>query len=740
MRPVRLRALRALAAPAVILPILLMTTLAAVEVFEARIIDKNSGKPIANAEVTILGHPGERFTDADGKVAWSPAPPPPFEVLVILPGGVFMKPILVERLPSSGAIDLAVESMLNESVTVAAGAAPSIETTPASGTTLLTASEIQTRAPVNLTQALENVAGVSSVSEGQAAVPAVRGFASGRTLILIDGARVTSERRVGPSATFLDPFVLESVEVSRGPGSVAYGSDAFGGVISARTRRVAPGSPLGFRFTGSLGAGTPEARGGFEVTKGVRRGSILFQAHIRDFDDYRSPEGDVPNSGSRDQGFLVRGEHALGRGILSAGWQSDFGRDVERPRNNSNVVRFYYPTEDSHRMTIGYELLRARGFERVSLTGFYGRSAVVTDQDRFATATTPRTIERADVAAQDYQVRVLGERGIKGTHLEFGADVNGRFGLEAIDSTVFYDSAGELARTESTVSVEDARRNDTGVFVSAQLPLSPRVLLAGGIRGDLVTDRNSGGFFGDRSTSTGDASGYGSVTLSLHRISVSGQVARGFRAPTLSDRYFRGPSGRGFITGNPDLDPETSLQFDTAVRVTGERWRAAFYAFHYRISDLIERYEDEPDFFFFRNRGRSRVRGIEIEGQGDLGRGFTLELAGQITRGRALEDDEYLDTIPAASASAQLRKQLIARGFAQVRVGVYARDTRPGPTERLTPGYAVVDASTGWKFSDRLEIRVLGRNLLDKDYLMSPDTRTVLAPGASVVGMVLAKF
>jgi hemoglobin/transferrin/lactoferrin receptor protein len=713
---------------------------AANNTFEARILEKSTGRPIVNAEVTILGHPGERFTDADGRVTWKPAPPPPFELLVVLPGGVFTKPVLVERLPETGPLDVLVESMLNESVTVAAGAAPSIETTPASGTTLLTASEIQTRAPANLTQALENVAGVSSVSEGHAAVPAVRGFAAGRTLILIDGARVASERRIGPSATFLDPFALESVEVSRGPGSVAYGSDAFGGVISARTRRVAPKSPLGFRFVGTLGAGTPEVRGGVEVARGLERGSVLVQAHLRDFNDYRSPEGDVENSGATDTGFLVRGEHALGAGIISASWQSDFGRDIERPRNNSNVVRFYYPTEDSHRMTVGYESLRMWGFERLSLTGFLGASSVVTDQDRFATPTSPRQIERADVSARDYQVRFLGERTVRGAHVEFGSDVSGRFDLEAIDSTIFYDPSGATSRTDSTVSVENAHRNDTGLFVSAQIPVSPRVMVAGGARVDRVVARNTGGYFGDRSTTNAAGSGYGSVTLSVKRVSISGQVARGFRDPTLTDRFFRGPTGRGFITGNPDLEPETSLQFDTAVRFTGERWRWAFYAFHYRIYDLIERYEAEPDFFYFRNRGRARVRGIEVESQGDLGRGLTLELAAQITRGRALDDDAWLDMMPAESVSVQLRKQLSTKGFAQVRAAAFARDDRPGPTEREIPGYAVVDVAGGWKLFSQLEFRVLGRNLLDKDYFVSADTRTVLAPGASVLGMVLAKF
>lgn len=709
-------------------------------VFEARIVEKATGRPVPNAEVTILGHPGERFTDSDGRLTWQPAPPPPFELLVVLPGGRFMKPVLVERLPNAGPLVIEVEALVSESVTVSAGAAPSIETTPASGTTLLTAMEIQTRAPTTVTQALENVAGVSSVSEGHASVPAVRGFAAGRTLILLDGARVTSERRVGPSATFLDPFVLESLEVSRGPGSVAYGSDAFGGVISARTRRVAPGSPLGFRFIGSLGAGTPERRAGVEIARGVKRGSVLFQAHVRSFDDYRSPQGDVFNSGSRDQGFLARAEHALGPGILSTAWQSDFGRDIERPRDNSRTVRFYYPIEDSHRFTIGYEMLKPWGLERLSFTGFLGSYANVTDQDRFPTATGPRDIERADSRANDFQVRVLGERTVLRSHVEFGLDLNGRYDLEALDQRLTFDLSGQHLDTITNVSIENAHRVDAGIFASVQVPVVERVLLAAGGRTDRITSQNTGGFFGDRSTSHGAFSGYGSVTLSLDRWSLSGQIARGFRDPVLSDRYFRGPSGRGFITGNPDLDPETSVQLDAALRYTGRRWRAAFYAFHYRIADLVERYEAEPDFFFFRNRGRARVRGVEIESQGDFGRGVTLELAAQLTSGRALDDDAFLDTIPAASVSAQVRKQLTTKGFAQVRFAASARDTRPGPTERLVPGYLAVDLAGGWRVSGPLELRFLGRNVLDQEYLVSPDRRTVLAPGASVLLTLLARF
>jgi outer membrane receptor protein involved in Fe transport len=201
----------------------------------------------------------------------------------------------------------------------------------------------------------------------------------------------------------------------------------------------------------------------------------------------------------------------------------------------------------------------------------------------------------------------------------------------------------------------------------------------------------------------------------------------------LSDRYFRGPSGRGFITGNPDLEPETSLQLDLALRYTAPRIRAATYFYNYRIDDLIERYQTDPDFFFFRNRGRARVRGFEAEAQADLGWGFSLEGALQVARGRALDDDAYLDDITPETFSFQLRKSHAWQGlFWQVRTAWFAEDTRPGPTERIAPGYTLLDGAVGVTILEGLDVRLSGRNLLNDDYLASQDVRAVPAPGRSV--------
>jgi outer membrane receptor protein involved in Fe transport len=705
---------------------------AAQNTLTGRVVDSRSGKPIAGATISLAGVPGTAKTDADGRFTWAGAPPPPFQVIVVLPGGQVAKPVDVKALEPDG-VALAVDALASESVTVL-GAAPSIAASPAAGTSLLSAAQLARRTPENLMQALETVPGVTAVSEGHATVPAIRGLARGRTLVLIDGARVTSERRVGPSATYADPATFEGIDVARGPGSVAYGSDALGGVVSIRTRRAEPGSGLRISGGGTVGGGIPDRRGTVEVAKGLDRGGILVQAHARAADDWDSPidDTDIFNSGWKDHGFNGRFDHQIGSGVFSAGWQSDFGRDIERPRNNSRTVRFYYPYENSHRLTSSYELANVPGLQQLAFTGFVGTFEQRTDQDRFATATTGRSIERADVSANDFHVKASGVRAVSRARLEFGVDVNGRYGLEAVDTIIRYNTDGTLASRTDNLSVDTARRIDTGAYLQGEMGLASFLRGAAGIRADRVTTTNVGGFFGDRDTSNGAFSGFGSVTAGpFNGLSLTGQVSRGFRDPTLSDRYFRGPSGRGFITGNPDLEPETSLQFDLAARYAVARTQLAAYVYHYRIDDLVERYSTATDFFFFRNRGRARLRGFELESRTDLGGGFALEGGLNIGRGIALDDDAPLDDVSADMVFVVARKDFGTRAFAQMRASFMADDDRPGPSEIAAPGARIVDLSAGWRFAPGLELRGIARNLLDEDYYASPDPRWVYAPGRS---------
>lgn len=68
--------------------------------------------------------------------------------------------------------------------------------------------------------------------------PMIRGFATNRLLYTIDGVRMNNAIfRAGniQNVISLDPFALEETEIIFGPGSVIYGSDAIGAVMSFKT-------------------------------------------------------------------------------------------------------------------------------------------------------------------------------------------------------------------------------------------------------------------------------------------------------------------------------------------------------------------------------------------------------------------------------------------------------------------------------------------------------------------------
>ncbi len=52
----------------------------------------------------------------------------------------------------------------------------------------------------------------------------------------------------------------------------------------------------------------------------------------------------------------------------------------------------------------------------------------------------------------------------------------------------------------------------------------------------------------------------------------------------------------------------------------------------------------------------------------------------------------------------------------------------------------MLDAAVGARPLARVELTLLGRNLLDESYLVSPDSRAVLAPGRSVLVSASIRF
>ena len=79
--------------------------------------------------------------------------------------------------------------------------------------------------------------------------PMIRGFATNRVLLSVDGVRMNNAIFRGgnvQNVISIDPFSIKNTEVIFGPGSVIYGSDAIGGVMNFFTKEPR------FSFTDSL--------------------------------------------------------------------------------------------------------------------------------------------------------------------------------------------------------------------------------------------------------------------------------------------------------------------------------------------------------------------------------------------------------------------------------------------------------------------------------------------------------
>jgi len=730
--------------PAVPLLVLLASLLAAPAALarEDRFVLRSSdGKPVARARVAVVGKTGSVVTGVDGEFRLDPVPAPPFELGVADERGTWLGLVRVETLDAASPHALVLAPPKRTEVVVRGGLAPATIGPPAAAPTVVTRTEIDEKRPDRLADALVEIPGTGRLEEGQSVVPSIRGLARSRVLLMVDDGRVTAERRAGTSATYLDPFTFENVEVVRGPGTVAYGSDTLGGVVHVRTPMPTPEETTG-RFELSAGArGSEGAAGGAEANVPVGDGALLVQLHQRYFADYESPEGTVDNSGARDRGFLLRGLYPLGGATLTVGFQLDEGRDIGKPSADSNVTRAYYPREDSRRLSLGLDLPGALGFTSVELRAFYGTYDLQTNRYRYETAAAPARLSHADVDADDASFRAVGTRPLGNGSLKAGLDVSSRFSLHAVNEYTDYDRAGAPAGTTSELSVDSASKVDLGAFVEAEQVLVKDLLnAAAGLRGDRVRNENTGGYFGDRSTSDGAISGFAALTVTPARgLSTTLQYARGWRDPLLSDRYYRGVSGRGFVTGNPDLVAETSDQYDLAVRWASGRFHAAAYGYLYRISDLIERYQVGSNFYF-RNRGEEEIRGAELEAGADVLPGLQVRLALGTTRGEILDDGSFPADIPPQSLVLTADWAVTQALWLRARWAAYAGDDRPGPTEKATPGYGVVDLGAGYRLPVGLEARLLVRNLFDRAYPGTPDVLNVLAPGRGATLVLAGRF
>jgi len=177
------------------------------------------GKPVVEAVVLYRNSGNKTLTDEKGLFTLNVPDEEKIQLEIIHPEYLEQEITITSKdLSKKVTVRLIPYIMQREEVVVTALRYPESSSSVPAAETVIPEETITEKMSSSVTESLSNVPGVSNIGAGGfSLVPNIRGLARGRVLIMIDNARVTSDRRTGPNASFVDPRNIEKIEVLRSP-------------------------------------------------------------------------------------------------------------------------------------------------------------------------------------------------------------------------------------------------------------------------------------------------------------------------------------------------------------------------------------------------------------------------------------------------------------------------------------------------------------------------------------------
>jgi len=254
------------------------------------------------------------------------------------------------------------------------------------------------------------------------------------------------------------------------------------------------------------------------------------------------------------------------------------------------------------------------------------------------------------------------------------------------------------------------------------------------VRGDFIhLEANPGGHSTVEENSQSALTGFlGGTWEVFPEVVAFANLARAYRAPSLSELFYTGITGRGFIISQPDLTPENSFNLDLGLKIIKKRIFVGVYAFYYLIDDLIERFLLEESIYTYGNINRGEIKGIELEleyrpipGWVIFGNFFSFQ-------GKSLESEGHLNDIPPPRLYAGT-KFWLGRFSIEANATIQQNKNTPGPAEIEISGYERVGLKASYFIDSSLQIYLVLDNVFNTTYTIRPDPEAVEEPGRNLL-------
>jgi hemoglobin/transferrin/lactoferrin receptor protein len=526
--------------------------------------------------------------------------------------------------------------------------------------------------------------------------PMIRGFATNRILIVVDGIRMNNAiYREGniQNVISLDPSALESTEIIFGPGATIYGSDAIGGVMDFHTKRAlfTTGKKPYIKADAfsRFASANREKTNHFDFNIGSRKIAFLTSITYSDFENLKMGSRKNPTGYIRSEYVLTTGgkdsvvtntnpdiQVYSGYSQLNTMnklrfkisenidfvYTNHFSRLSDVPRYDrliqykSGVLRYgdwYYGPQvwmmNSFQMTIKKDNIL---FNEVKITAAHQNYKESRHDRNFGKTSMNEQFDEVGIASLNLDFDKKLKTGNQLLYYGFEY-VNNDINSVAQTRNII---TGDLAPAGSRYPNGENKYTSTSIYAGYKNNISEKVTFNTGLRYNYVTLNSTiadNSFFNvpftTISMSNGAATGAAGIVLRLmEKMQINLNASTGFRAPNLDDvgKIFDPVAGI-VVVPNPDLKPEYAYNIDLGIsKDFADFLHLDITGFYTLLNNAMIRHDflfNGNDSIMYKgvlskvqaitNATYARVYGIHINLQANISESLSIKSALNVTEG-----------------------------------------------------------------------------------------------------------
>jgi hemoglobin/transferrin/lactoferrin receptor protein len=493
---------------------------------------------------------------------------------------------------------------------------------------VITQEELDRAIAPTLAEMLRDVAGVQITDSGQPGQSRVRirGEESRRTAILINSQEVTDHYEIGTPLS-LHPEMVQRIEVVRGSGAVLYGSRALSGVVNFLTRKGGT-QPIQATVSGGYDSAS-EGYSGFGSLFGNVEGLEYRLAWAEsDHDDRSTPEGTMENTSYDNESLYLFtgknfGDHRLE--YTYEDYQSSSHTFVEEEVKSTFPLTDFYletPKRDREKHGLFYYWTIDNNWVKDLVANAYHQESDRHFYTRTETFWYERDINSNSDLTTDGALMQLNFQPMGNHQLLAGI----QYLNDEVDQTRHVDTFAWAPPTPSGIQIirDKASIETWAGFVQDQWEINDRLTMTAGLRqyfvdGDLkYSDRESlsPGSLDDDNKLIG---ALGMVWEYSDDVRLRVNVAEGYVYPSLMQLATGAYAGSRFVNPDPNLKPETSINYEVGMRMQKNALvldATAFYTesddyIHHQPCAEVDNCPGSRDRRYL-NIGESRAHGVEL--------------------------------------------------------------------------------------------------------------------------------